>query len=122
MMVYQINHFNYYNMSILQSDNDMTMRNVVIAYRELHNILISTTNAKCTPRRNEDGLLKTTKYIENSTSTMILVTMQCLPDDDHVPDTPPNEDDDHVPETSQNEDANVIHEKKKQHLAEACRR
>ena len=42
---------------------------------------------------------------------MVLVTMQCLPDD-HVPNTPPNEDNDHVPETSHNEDANVIHEKK----------
>lgn len=40
----------------------------------------------------EDGLLKTAN-IEKTTPATILVTMQCLPDDDHVPDTPPNEDD-----------------------------
>jgi hypothetical protein len=69
----------------------------------------------------KNGLLKTTNIKKTAPATMVLVTMQCLPDDDHVPDTPPNEDDDHVPETSPNEDANVTHEKKTQHLAEACR-
>lgn len=42
---------------------------------------------------------------------MTMVTMQCLPDDDdHVPETSPNEDDDHAPETPGNEDADVIHD------------
>jgi|JXWR01.1.fsa_nt_gb hypothetical protein len=35
---------------------------------------------------------------------MIMVTMQSLSDDDHVPETPPNKDDDHVQETPCKED------------------
>jgi len=38
LLVCHINHFNYYNMSILHSDNDMNTINVATAYRELHNI------------------------------------------------------------------------------------
>lgn len=42
--------------------------------------------------------------------TMKIVTMQCLPDDDDIPETPLNEDDDHAPETPPNEDADVAHD------------
>jgi len=41
---------------------------------------------------------------------MTMVTTQCLPDDEDVPETPPNEDDDHAQETPPNEDADVTHD------------
>lgn len=41
------------------------------------------------------------------------MTMQCLPDDDDIPENPlseDDEDDDHAPETPPNEDADAAHD------------
>lgn len=70
------------------------------------------TDAKCTSRRHSEWPSQTTiaNLKKLTTPTMTIVTMQCLPDDDDIPETPLNEDDDHAPETPPNEDADVAHD------------
>lgn len=66
-----------------------------------------------------DDLHKLPRYNMKSTpATMVMVTMHCLPDDDHASETPPNEDNDDVQKLQM---MMVSHMRGRGNLAEACR-
>lgn len=71
------------------------------------------TDAKCMSRRHLEWPSQTTiaNLKKLKPPTMKIVTMQCLSNDDDIPETPLNEDDDHAPETPPNEDADVAHDR-----------